>query len=500
MLEWFHLVCYIPSDASGELISKIRAQYILPWIKTVIENHSELVISCLIPFPPDFTKIGGVWETKSNRSIQIKEEFVKFCDLIPYEIVSYDIWNYCMPYWLEAILNEVDEKHITEFKTIFVKLFDPDMMLFTPEQMYHFISERFEGTSASIQEQALAWLQLLCELDVSIPIPTLVGMFQTGLNSLQKLESRAMRRREALTSSTNSGSDVEQMYNQNVPNSNAFTVFDTYEAYRVYRNQLMLLQLTGQELAALIKEEEEDFIINNSELNITCCIMMLDMILKQFELHRHPQSIGIHNQQVKDVLLIMSKQLILPWAKKHKCKQQFGFLSAENASGNSGFSSSAGGTVPYCPFCEEYVLWFSFAKDVLTHVAPKQEIEFQEINFHHLLDQVIATSSGAGESAAAVADKVPATPKKSDAKTDPEVGIWVTSCGVYYFKFNQLQPHLQLLYSLLKELYRVPDIDAFFNLLQCLKMLILHCDCLELAYKEQKGFLIYCLEKLLVPK
>ena len=287
VLEWFHLVCYIPSDASGELISKIRTQFVLPWIRSVIENHSELVISCLLPFPPDFAKVGGVWETKSNRSVQIKEEFVKFCDLIPYEIVSYEIWDYSMPYWLETIINEVSEKHITEFKSIFVKLFDADSLLFKTEQMYHFIAERFEGTSCTVQEQALSWLQLLCELDVNIPMNSLLAMFQTGLSSLQKLESRAMRRREALTSSNGSGLEMEQMqYNQNVLNNNAFTVFDTYEAYRVYRNQLMLLQMTGQELATLIKEEEEDFIINNSELNITCCIMMLDMILKQFDLQK----------------------------------------------------------------------------------------------------------------------------------------------------------------------------------------------------------------------
>lgn len=92
VLEWFHLVCYIPSDASGELISKVRSnvkyygffilfilfkyylfiffkylflnkfkQFILPWIKTVTENHFELVVSCLVPFPPEFAKVGGIW-------------------------------------------------------------------------------------------------------------------------------------------------------------------------------------------------------------------------------------------------------------------------------------------------------------------------------------------------------------------------------------------------------------------------------------------------------
>ena len=109
----------------------------------------------------------------------------------------------------------------------------------------------------------------------------LLRIFQTGLNSLQKLESRAMWRREAVSTSTGE-SDIDLLqFNLGNSNINAFTVFDTYDAYKVYRNQLMLQQMTGQEMAMLIKEEEEDFVINNSELNITCCIMMLDMLLKQ---------------------------------------------------------------------------------------------------------------------------------------------------------------------------------------------------------------------------
>ena len=34
------------------------------------------------------------------------------------------------------------------------------MILFTPELMFRFVSERFEGTSSVIQEQALSWLQV----------------------------------------------------------------------------------------------------------------------------------------------------------------------------------------------------------------------------------------------------------------------------------------------------------------------------------------------------
>lgn len=35
------------------------------------------------------------------------------------------------------------------------------MSPFKIDQMYHFISERFEGTSSGVQEQALSWLHVL---------------------------------------------------------------------------------------------------------------------------------------------------------------------------------------------------------------------------------------------------------------------------------------------------------------------------------------------------
>lgn len=42
------------------------------------------------------------------------------------------------------------------------KAFDIDMspLSFGAEYLYHFITERFEGTSAPVQEQCLEWLQV----------------------------------------------------------------------------------------------------------------------------------------------------------------------------------------------------------------------------------------------------------------------------------------------------------------------------------------------------
>lgn len=187
-------------------------------------------------------------------------------------------------------------------------MFDPDPDMspssLTRDQLYNFITDRFQSPApANVQEQALQWLQILCLIDIYIPVQLLVQIFITGINSLQKLESRAQRREHyTMTGSSSNEQSIENGLNlmmlsqddNNLANptsglttvsasssANKFLVFDTYETYRAHRHQLMLQQMTGQEMVSIIKEEEEEFIINESETNSTCCIMMIDMILKQ---------------------------------------------------------------------------------------------------------------------------------------------------------------------------------------------------------------------------
>jgi len=192
-------------------------------------------------------------------------------------------------------------------------MFDPDPDMspssLTRDQLYNFIIDRFQSPApASVQEQALQWLQILCLIDIFIPVPLLIQIFITGINSLQKLESRAQRREHyTMTASSSNEQSVDNGLNLmmlsqddgNVTNptsgiaglttvssassTNKFLVFDTYETYRAHRHQLMLQQMTGQEMVSIIKEEEEEFIINESETNSTCCIMMVDMSLKQVD-------------------------------------------------------------------------------------------------------------------------------------------------------------------------------------------------------------------------
>ncbi len=83
--------------------------------------------------------------------------------LVPYDIITADVWGHIMPYWMECFRHDVPEEELSELKILLSKVLDPDLspLGLQPKQMYQFISIRFENTTAPIQEQALCWLQVL---------------------------------------------------------------------------------------------------------------------------------------------------------------------------------------------------------------------------------------------------------------------------------------------------------------------------------------------------
>ena len=141
-----------------------------------------------LPNPPDYAKIGGHWDVILPRIDHIREGLVRFFSLIPYDIITLEVWNKVMSHWMEAINVEVARDELPELRSVFVKIFDPDMspLGFDAKEMYQFISKRFVDTSGDIQRQALQWLQKLCLLKIPIPLSVLFDMFNTGLDALKE--------------------------------------------------------------------------------------------------------------------------------------------------------------------------------------------------------------------------------------------------------------------------------------------------------------------------
>jgi hypothetical protein len=53
-----------------------------------------------------------------SRTSHLKDGLSRLFSLVPYEIITSDIWDHVMPHWMEAIVNDVPEKEQHELKNL----------------------------------------------------------------------------------------------------------------------------------------------------------------------------------------------------------------------------------------------------------------------------------------------------------------------------------------------------------------------------------------------
>jgi hypothetical protein len=68
-----------------------------------------VIISYVITFHRD---------TLVSRTSHLKEGLNRLFSLVPYEIITSEIWDYVMPNWMEAMVNDVPEKEQHELKNL----------------------------------------------------------------------------------------------------------------------------------------------------------------------------------------------------------------------------------------------------------------------------------------------------------------------------------------------------------------------------------------------
>lgn len=162
LFQWFHYTACLPDDHAGSALERLKGECIQGWLMKVMKSHFHIFSNCLLPHPADYTKVGGHWDCWPSQTNQIKEGFKRLLCLVPYDIITADVWSYIMPYWMECFRHEVPEEELAELKILLSKVLDPDLspLGLDPKQMYEFISVRFSNTTSQIQEQALYWIQV----------------------------------------------------------------------------------------------------------------------------------------------------------------------------------------------------------------------------------------------------------------------------------------------------------------------------------------------------
>lgn len=57
-------------------------------------------------------------ETLASRTSHLKDGLHRLFCLVPYEVITSDVWDYVMPHWMEAVVNDVPEHELQELKII----------------------------------------------------------------------------------------------------------------------------------------------------------------------------------------------------------------------------------------------------------------------------------------------------------------------------------------------------------------------------------------------
>ncbi|XP_063244249.1 protein unc-79 homolog [Bacillus rossius redtenbacheri] len=522
LFHWFDVTSYSFEDEKNTL-ERLKKDFVCGWLANVCSSHFQVFVSCLLPHPPDYARVGGHWDTLVSRTIHLKEGLNRMFCLVPYDIISLEIWDYVMPHWLEAMVNDVPEKELNELKILLSKILDSDMspLGFDTKKLFRFITVRFKKTTAKVQEQALHWLQVLSMLGIVIPRTLLFSIFGEGVKGMkavtkERLTADKLSKKEDGARKSSISPVVEDDSGNTSP-------------------------LSDDELPTSRHMEFE----TDAELNLTCCVLMLDVLLKQLELQEVERHAGIHTALAQDVCRLLRFMLCTSWVGVHTCA-----------------------TSPECQFCETCVVWHQLALALVQMLCPDHPVSPPDPQIDEQTEENLQTSKNPPESEKkaetkqdsviniaeghsvggvlahmprimtvtvdAVAEQLDLTPiitsesyvstvansvvvtdtdagmatvqvaqplvqgEVSQSSNEGQDGFWHTSVGKFCFALQDLPEQLQFIYHLLKEMVEADDPEILYHMLQSLNVLCLYGDTLASAAKEQRGFLIWCQENLLI--
>ncbi|XP_057672302.1 protein unc-79 homolog isoform X3 [Diorhabda carinulata] len=518
IFHWFHMTALSYDGQEESTLEKLKTEIVCNWLRNISRSHYKLFISCLLPHPPEYARIGGHWDTLSSRTTHLKDGLNRLFCLVPYEVITQEIWNYVMPHWMEAIVNDVPEKELFELRIILSKILDTDMspLGFNAKKMFQFVSFRFQKTSAKVQQQALQWLQTLTLLEIIIPLNLLFTIFGEGVSFMK----------EGIVESDGDPTTPHELEIPGRPEKEQ-------KRGSIYEENRLSPQA----------EFETD-----AEHNLFCCLLMLDILLKQMELQDTDKHTGLNSSLCKDVCWLLKCMITAAWIGNHSCS-----LKSE------------------CTYCESSIMWHQLSLQLLKYLSPihpahppdppleenyedvhsrksppecdKKETKTDAVitmsipeahsvggvivHMPHIMTATVETVSEQLDLPIIPVERVPAGMARAITLSESDVAMakaqivkaqvigendepvetdsgddidnfWQTSIGKFKFCVEELPQPLQYLNQLLQELSKVDKPDILYYMLQCLNVLILHGDACTIASKEHRGFFIWCQENLLI--
>ncbi|KAF7704599.1 hypothetical protein HF521_021671 [Silurus meridionalis] len=476
VFQWFHSTAYMMDDEVGSLVEKLKPQFVTKWLKTVCDVRFDVMVMCLLPKPVEFARVGGYWDKSCSTVSQLKEGLNRILCLIPYNVISQPLWECFMPEWLEAIRTEVPDNQLKEFREVLSKMFDIELcpLPFSMEEMFGFISCRFTGYPASVQEQALLWLHVLSELDIVVPLQLLIGMFSDGVNSVKELANQRKTRGTDLTGS--SGARRVSVVSDPGRRGHNNTLSPFPSPFRSpFRSPLRCSPFKN--LGHATGNCALDLDCDDDDMNLGCFILMFDLILKQMELQDDGVTLGLEGSLGRDIVGIINSVFQAPWGGAHTCQKDEKAME--------------------CSLCQSSILCYQLGCELLQRLTPPEEIclvepadGLEESLVFPRSEQCLKAENSTEEGACQdnpvnQSESFDNQPLKNNTERK--------------FSYQQLPASLRLIYTILQEMAKFEEPDILYNMLNCVRILCLHGECLYHARKDHPQFLAYIQEKMLIP-
>ncbi|XP_071963470.1 protein unc-79 homolog isoform X2 [Antedon mediterranea] len=520
LFQWYFYTSKVPDDDVGNCVEKLKTDYVSGWLANVRVNCFDVFVNCLLPQPPQYARVGGHWDTLCSKTSEIDQGLQIIFSLTLYNCVTYEVWDSIMPLWMEAIQRNISYDDLSQLQDILCKLFSTDIPLpFRTDKVFHFISSKFKGPSAAQMLESLQWLQILCELDISLPFDLLVSMFNDGITWMKGPNAKQQgRKRHPSQPSTGSMQSPKA---------------DTPEV--------------TVDSPTLLSLQDSVFLDPEEDVNLQCFVVMLDLILRQYDSQSFQFSLGLEHKESKETLSVIMSMLQAPWGGAHCC--------------------TTGDENQECTLCDLSALWFQLALLIFETIAGENEVkvadmpEVSEYDFDTKIKRLVQFQKDCPQK-----DKYTPTveitekpkPKKlgqqakaqsldlgqvqsisrggkhqqADAKSLPtsrgnaprlhkvsedsfnddqtvgedavfvhlqEQSVWDTSYGEVHFKMSEIPLPLQILAALVKELPKHDDSVVLHYLTSCIRIACLNEQSLRGATKDNITFLVYAQEQLLIP-
>ncbi|CAG4990784.1 unnamed protein product [Parnassius apollo] len=266
LFHWFHVTSFSYTGEIANTVERLKSEHVCAWVRSTAASHARVLLACLLPQPPAYARQAGHWDSLASKTQHLKDGLNRLYSLIPYGIITQSIWDYIMPAWMEAICTEVPEKELMELKVPVAKILEPDgsMVGVDERNLYNFaVLKVTDKPRPETVLPVLEWFQTISLLEVKIPLSQLFDLFSHCVVNMPEIVVQAPSESTKSKDTDTNGSPEDD------------------------------------------KEKEKDDEMKPQ--NMTCCILMLDILLKQLELQHGRINIQNVSSEATKLLRLMLK-------------------------------------------------------------------------------------------------------------------------------------------------------------------------------------------------